>query len=75
MTALKCMTPHFYEPNPDVNAQYRPVDTVFGEDNDTMTRREWQSSNTIFDYSDQTIQTKANTEDLGDLRKGKPSYS
>ena len=58
--SIKMYEPYtFMNENPDVNAQYRPVNTVFGEDNETMTRREWQSSNTIFDYSDQEIQTQS----------------
>lgn len=58
--SIKMYDPYtFMNENPDVNSQYRPVDTQFGQDSDTVTRREWQSSNTIFDYSDQTVQTQS----------------
>ena len=58
--SIKMYDPYtFMNENPDVNAQYRPVDTQFGQDSDTMTRREWQTSNNIFDYSDQTVQTQS----------------
>lgn len=58
--SVKMYDPYtFMNENPTLNAQYRPTDTQFGEDNETMTRREWQSSNKIFDYTDQTVQTQS----------------
>jgi hypothetical protein len=47
------------EENPNVNVQYRPTEAEFGEGSETKTSREWQSSNTIFDYSDQELQTQS----------------
>jgi hypothetical protein len=49
----------FMEENPNVNVQYRPTETEFGDGAETKTSREWQTSNTIFDYSDQQIETQS----------------
>ena len=49
----------FMNEGPNLNVQYRPIEQGFDMGYETKTSREWQSSNNIFAYSDQQLQTQS----------------